>query len=479
MSNGAPPSGRLLRTQLFRWLLFPLLALLALDAAISYRVANDFAQAAYDRTLVEMARELALQVRADGSTLKLDLPAATRQIMFEDSQDTIFFELADRNGRLLDGAAISPPPVPTEPAGRAGSSGRGPGLLYDSEIDGNKVRVVQMRLPQQGHAIVRVAETRIKRSELAAEILASVILPQILLILLATTLVWIGVTHGLAPLEQLQRAIAARSHLDRSPLDERGVPGEVRPLVTSINALLGRLDRVMTLQSRFIADAAHQLKTPVAGLQAQVELLAREPGNADLRGIRTRLHIGVERLSRLVSQLLSLARNEPDAVRALAFAPIDLNAMTLDIASQWVPVALTRDIDLGFEGSDGPAIITGDASRLRELFDNLIDNAVRYSREGGKVTVRVSSTPTPTVSVSDDGPTIAEADRQRIFERFHRLLGSGDGSGLGLAIAQEIACLHDATIVLRDDDHDGVGNIFSVIFPTPAPGSGLVASLSQ
>jgi two-component system sensor histidine kinase TctE len=320
-------------------------------------------------------------------------------------------------------------------------------------------------LRQHSDAIVRVAETRVKRNELAAEILTSVVLPQILLIIVATTLVWFGVTRGLAPLDHLQRAIAARSHRDRSPLDDHTVPGEVRPLVTSINALLGRLDNVLTLQSRFIADAAHQLKTPVAGLQSQVELLALEPEHADLRGITARLHIGVERLSRLVSQLLSLARNEPDAVRSLAFEPVELNAMVLDVASHWVPVALKRNIDLGFEGSERAVVVSGDAGRLRELFDNLLDNAVRYSREGGKITVRVSKAPEPTVSVSDDGPNIAEADRQRIFERFHRLLGSGDGSGLGLAIAQEIAGLHNATISLRDDDHDGVGNIFSVTFP--------------
>ena len=455
-----PRGERLLRTQLFRWVLFPLLALLAVDAAVSYRIANDFAQRAYDRTLVEIARELALLVRFEDDALKLDLPEAARQILFEDSLDTIFFELADRDGRLLEGAAIAAPP-PAVPA----STRNGTEVLYDSQIGGDRVRAVQMRLPRQDDAIVRVAETRGKRNELAAEILASVVLPQILLIILSTTLVWFGVTRGLAPLAQLQRAIAARSHRDRSPLDEQGVPGEVRPLVTSINALLGRLDNVLTLQSRFIADAAHQLKTPVAGLQAQVELLAREPEHADLRGISARLHIGVERLSRLVSQLLSLARNEPDAVRSLAFAPVDLNAVVLDIATHWVPVALKRDIDLGFEGSDRAVIVIGDAGRIRELFDNLLDNAVRYSREGGKITVRVSGAPTPTVSVSDDGPSIAEADRQRIFERFHRLLGSGDGSGLGLAIAQEIASLHNATISLRDDDHDGVGNIFSVVFP--------------
>jgi two-component system sensor histidine kinase TctE len=458
-----PYRERLLRTQLFRWLLFPLLALLAVDAVVSYRIADSFAQRAYDRTLVELARELAVLVRSDGGRPTLELPEAARQILLEDSVDVVYYEIADGEDRLVEGESIAAPPMSARASGTIGAE-----VVYDSSVAGHPVRTVQMQLREHGNAIVRVAETQVKRNQLATDILASVLLPQVLLILLAITLVWVGVTRGLAPLAHLQRAIASRSHRDRSPVPEHGVPGEVRPLVTSINALLERLDNVLTLQSRFIADAAHQLKTPVAGLQAQVELLVRDPERADVRAISARLQVGVERLSRLVSQLLSLARNEPDAVRSLAFEPVDLNAMALDVASHWVPIALKRDIDLGFEGSDRPVIVRGDAGRLRELFDNLLDNAVRYSREQGRITVRVSDTPVPTVSVSDDGPRIAEADRQRIFERFHRLLGSGGGSGLGLAIAQEIASLHDATISLRDDDHDGVGNIFSVIFRSPA-----------
>jgi two-component system sensor histidine kinase TctE len=454
-----PREAPLLRVQLARLLLFPLLALLTADAVVSYHVANRFAQDAYDKALVEVARELALQVKVDGGGPRLDLPAATRRILLEDPRDSVFYELADEQGHKMTGEDIAAPPPGAQPGATQ--------VLYDSEIGALKVRAVQVRLQDGANAILRVAETRSKRNELASEILASVVLPQILLIVLAASLVWFGVTRGLAPLDQLQRAVAARSHLDRSPLDERSVPGEVRPLITSINALLGRLDAVLTLQSRFIADAAHQLKTPVAGLKAQVELLAREPAHADVSGVAGRLYVGVERLSRLVSQLLSLARNEPDAVRSLAFEAIDLNALTLDITSHWVPVALKRGIDLGLEGGAFPVMVSGDPARLRELFDNLLDNAIRYSSAGGKVTVRVSDAGTPCVSISDDGPRIAGEDRQRVFERFHRLLGSGDGSGLGLAIAREIAGLHGAIISLRDDDHDGVGNVFTVTFPAP------------
>lgn len=148
-----------------------------------------------------------------------------------------------------------------------------------------------------------------------------------------------------------------------------------------------------------------------------------------------------------------------------SFQALDLDKLVLDSAMAWVPHALKRGIDLGFEGLERPVMVTGDPVRLRELFDNLIDNAIRYSRENGRVTVRVTDHAAPTVSVSDDGPVIPESERDRIFERFHRLLGTGDGSGLGLAIAREIARMHRATIHLHEDQADGVGNVFSVSFP--------------
>jgi len=459
----------LLRTQLFTWLLVPLLALLLVDAFISYGVALRFAQRAYDRTLVEIAREVGLHVHVVSGAPTLDMPDPARRILLEDANDTIYFQLADEGGYSFAGRDIATPPAGTVPD-------RNGNVFYDSVIDRTNVRVVEVHLDARSGAnmagaVVRVAETREKRDDLAREILASVVLPQILLIILASGLVWFGVLRGLAPLDHLQRAIALRSHRDRSPIEEAGVPGEVKPIVGSINALLGRLDNVLTLQSRFIADAAHQLKTPVAGLKAQVELMLRESDPAALREVSGRLYVAVERLSRLVSQLLSLARNEPDAIRAVVLQPVDLNVLAFEVATMWVPQALKQNIDLGFEGYDQPLIINGDAGRLRELFDNLLDNAIRYSRQGGVVTVRVSASPHPAVSISDDGPSIPENERPRVFERFHRLLGAtSEGSGLGLAIAREIAELHSAEIVLLNDDHDGIGNIFNVVFhgqPSP------------
>lgn len=456
---------RTLRAQLLQWVLIPLLALLALDAAFSYGVANRFAQTAYDKALEEIARELSLLVRTDAAgRLALDLPEAVQRMLLEDGEDRVVFELLDAAGQRVAGVPLA------APAGASGDASR-QGLAYDALHAGAPVRVLQRVLQAHGGALLRVAETRNKRDELARQILAAVVLPQVMLVLLAAVLVALGVRRGLRPLLDLQRDITQSSHLQRKPLDERRVPGEVRPLVASINRLLEQQDQVLRLQSRFIADAAHQLKTPVAGLKAQMELLARSPESPDQRSIIAHLYVGMERMSRLVSQLLSLARNEPEAAQWLAFQSLDLNQLVLDTALPWVPQALKRGIDLGFEGADAPVVVQGDPHRLRELFDNLLDNAIRYSRADGRVTVRVLVHPTPRVAISDDGPVIPQAERRRVFERFHRLPGSADGSGLGLAIATEIATLHRASIVLDEDRHDGVGNIFIVVFPADPAGA--------
>jgi two-component system sensor histidine kinase TctE len=439
-----------LRTQLLVWVLAPLLLLLAADTFVSYWVALSFAQRAYDRSLLEIAREISLHLRRANGELELDLPDDARKVLLSDPADRIWFSVAAPDGRVLAGDDI--------PSASGGQD------FYDARMSDAPVRVVALRVEGNG-ALVRVAETENKRNELAREILLSVIVPQVLLILIAGAVVWIGVVHGLSPLERLRSALAQRSHRDRGPVGASGVPAEVMPLVQSLNDLLARLDRVLTLQSRFVADAAHQLKTPIAAVKTELEVALREEDGERVRQSLRGAHAGLERLSRLASQLLSLARNEPEAAGAVQLAPLDLGALALEVAKDWVPAALERGIDLGFEGSGQPITVRGEAGRLRELLDNLLDNAVRYTREGGRITVRVAEG--RVLEVSDDGPAIPESERARVFERFHRLLGSSkDGSGLGLAIAQEIARIHGAEITLRDDI-DGVGNTFSAAFPPP------------
>jgi two-component system, OmpR family, sensor histidine kinase TctE len=456
-----PHEQPLLRKQLLTWLAVPLFLLLIADTFISYWVALSFSQRAYDRALVEIAREVSLHLRSGGGEAALDLPPEAHRVLFSDPVDSIYFQVSTPGGRTVAGEPIQAPPR---------DAGRATEIFYDGRVRDMPVRIVEIDVEParsgRPRAVIRVAETKAKRTELAREILLSVVAPQVLLILIAGVVVWAGVVRGLAPLERVQTAVAARSHRDLSPLVLEKVPGEVSPLLRSINDLLGRLDRVLTLQSRFVSDAAHQLKTPVAALEAQCEVALREQEPASLRASVEKLQPGLARLSRLVSQLLSLARNEPEAVRAVTLAPLDLDALAFEAATAWVPEALRNGIDLGFEGADGPVMVEGDPVRLRELLDNLLDNAVRYTPGGGRITVRVSGSPVPAIAVSDDGPAIPPQERERVFERFHRLLGNPrDGSGLGLAIAQEIARLHGGSIALSDDA-DGVGNTFSVSLPS-------------
>ena len=452
-------SQRLLRTQLLRWLLYPLLTILIIDSAVSFGLAGHFSKNAYDKALIEVGHELSLQIGKNASGIFLDLPEVARRLLLQDPQDKIFFELLDYRGQRIAGD-----PIPTAPTNATHS--RNNVLLYDAQIDYSPVRVVQLSLVDMGGATLRVAETNIKRTEMAQQIIASVMLPQIILIIFVALLVPFGVTRGLFPLKALQRAITERSFRDRSPLNETTVPGEVIPLVASINLLLTRLDTVFSAQSRFVADAAHQLKTPVAALRAYVELLERSQDADERKNIIVKLDDAVDRMSRLVSQLLALARNDINEARPPEFERVDLNTLLLEICSNWVPQAIKRNIDLGFEANTHPTVILGAPDRLRELFDNLIDNAIRYSKSTGSITVRITDSPSPAVSIRDDASSIPEAERTLIFERFYRLLGSGEGSGLGLAIAKEIAVMHQASIRINADTEDGIGNDVVVSFPT-------------
>jgi len=461
-----------LQSKLLAWLLGPLSVLLLLDTGFAYWNSVRFSNLAYDRALHEIGREIVLHVRADGQQPRLDLSEAAANILLLDQDDLLFYRVFDSEGRPLGGDADLPPPPALSPSAKP--------YFYGAEVRGRPVRMMVAWMPPAtgtGAVRVQVAETLDKRTRFAWEMVANVVLPQVLLVVMATAVVWLGVSRGLAPLQRLRRAVSDRSHLDLSPIDPHDVPGEVRPLVDEVNQLMARLGQTFDFQNRFVADAAHQLKTPVSGLKAQIELALREGDLERVRHSLAQLYISADRLSRLVRQLLSLARNEPGALDSMQLQPLDLNAYALEVSMDWVPEALKRQIDLGFEGTEHPLTIGGDRDRLRDLINNLIDNAIRYSQAGGRVTVRsgLAGPGRCQLSISDDGPSIPVQERQRIFERFHRLLGTQqDGSGLGLAIVSEIATLHGANITLEEDT-DGIGNTFSVFFPMLPEGRPLSA----
>ncbi|HEY4373929.1 MAG TPA: sensor histidine kinase N-terminal domain-containing protein [Burkholderiales bacterium] len=449
-----------LRGQLLRWLLVPLSLIFLIDVAGSYYFASKLADRVYDGELMEIARELGLHVRHNGGGYVWDLETDAERTLLLDQVDQVSYTVFGPDGRALAGD----PQVARHPLPRQAAT-----AFFDGEQNGEAVRYAVLRVSPSGApagaVTVQVVETMGKRNNLVREMFFDITLPQLLLILITGVLVYFGVARGLAPLDRLRAAVAARSHLDLSPVPPHEAPGEVHPLLSSVNDLMARLNEVLTFQNRFIADAAHQLRTPVAGLKAHIELALREEEPQEIKRALAHLYTGVQRMSHLVAQLLSLARNEPNTVNKLALIPLDLNKLAFDVTMEWVPEAYRRDIDLGFDDAEKHVMIGGDAMRLTELLNNLLDNAIRYSQHGGRVTVRVAQEPTPRVSISDDGPSIPVEERQRVFERFHRLLGSHtDGSGLGLAIVREIASLHRAEISL-DDDIDGVGNVFTVAFP--------------
>lgn len=439
--------------------LIPLLLLSLGGVVISYFIAAGISRDVYDRTLIDVAHELSLHLSIADGTARLALPPAAERLLLLDQRDKISYRVSTADGKTIAGDSQLPPP-PSSLA--AEDEARYRGVLHGKPVSMVHVRVAA---PGMRPLVVQVAETNGKRSALVQKILLSIVLPQVLLILVALLLVWVGVGQKLSSLRRLRQAVENRSHLDLSPISENDVPGEVRPLLHALNGLMIRLHEVVTFQTRFIADAAHQLRTPVAGLKTNIEVMLRETDTAAMQQSLGQIYQSVGRLSRLVSQLLSLARNEPSSARVPDLAPLDLNQMMLNLAAEWVPEAYRKGIDLGFEGTERKIIVEADAISLKELANNLLDNAVRYTRSGGRVTVRVSSDGQSAFSVSDDGPRIPPEERDRIFERFHRLLGTQvDGSGLGLAIVREIAALHGAEVMLTDDT-DGVGNRFTVLFP--------------
>lgn len=467
-----------LRRNLLIWLLLPLITLFAARSFYTHFVTSvNIATRVYDRALYDSAKSLAQQVsfESNGSpSLKLSNMAS--QILLSDDNDKIFFTVRDKSGQILAGNKKLPPPDNNHLNQKQPT-------FFNGSIEGEKIRAVTLKLvpstKQQDHfVIIEVAETLNKRKLLEQEVFDSTIFPQAMLIVLATITVWIGVGKGLAPLRVLQRDLAQRSHRDLSPVNANLALQEVRPIIHTINDLMGQLSHALGVQSRFAADAAHQLRTPLAGLKAQLELVSRQASMEDMKTELKPLTIASDRMCRLVNQLLAVACNDHESGHIKHFKSIDLNTLVANTTREWVPEALHKKIDLGFTGDQSPTTIFGDAGSLRELVANLLDNAIRYTQECGYVTARVVTHP-PTLIIEDNGEGIPPEERQRVFERFYRVLGNrADGSGLGLSIVQEIALAHNAKIQLGENT-EGKGTVVTIVFPTPSNSPSLPVSTDE
>ncbi|WP_433703992.1 sensor histidine kinase N-terminal domain-containing protein [Paraburkholderia sacchari] len=470
-AEAAAARPRSLFGEILDWMLAPLLLLWPMSIAVTYLVAKSIANGPFDRALETDAYVLARQIHPVNGVAELSLPASTRDFLRADNIDSVFYQVLGSRGELVGGDREMPLPRDDDrpPAGLV--------EFRDDMLHGVDIRVAYttVELPNLSGSqpvLVQVAETLDKRRQLANDIIKGVILPQFVILPLAILLVWFGLSRGLAPLHALESNMRMRRPDDLSPLEARRAPPEIEPLVTSFNDLLTRLEQNMQLQKRFIADAAHQMKTPLAGLRTQAELALRQDASAEVHRSLEQIATSSEHAARLVTQLLALARAE-NRMSGQIFAPVDIADVARHAVRDWVQPALAKQMDLGYEGpesatNDGnesgergaqgraaPVQVDGNPVMLREMLSNLIDNAIRYTPAGGRITVRVRPEPAAHVvhlEVEDTGIGIPAAERDRVLERFYRILGrDGDGSGLGLAIVREIATMHGGTLTIDDN----------------------------
>jgi len=462
--------------EILDWMLTPFLLLVPMSIGLTWLVAQSIAAGPFDRALESNALTLARLVTLEQRNLRFHLPQPMLDMLRMDETDHVYYQVMAANSQLLGGQADLPPP----PAGEILAPGEV--QVRDDKIHGMRIRVAwtQVRFTTPEGALltvqVQVAETREKQQAFATEIIKGVLLPQFAILPLAVLLIWLALVRGIKPLSELEDRIRERRPDDLSPLDESTVPAEVTPLVMSINSLLAKLKESLATQKRFLADAAHQLKTPLAGLRMQADLAQREGANAEeLKQSLKQIGRSSMRATHTVNQLLALARAEGGSV--LAKQPCNLARLTIEVVREAVPRAIDKRIDLGYDGAEpgSPGVLLdGNPTLLKELIRNLLDNAINYTpswpERPGVITARVTADRARQLlmlQIEDNGPGIPEAERELIFEPFYRVLGNeADGSGLGLPIVLEIARQH-GTSVQHEDAHPGQqppGSRFTVRF---------------
>jgi two-component system sensor histidine kinase TctE len=465
--------------EILDWMLMPLLLIWPVSIGVTYLIAKSIANEPFDRALEDRVTVIAQQVKEVDGEVSAELPYSARDILRADDVDNVYFQIRGAQRQMVSGDTDIPlpdeedQPIPWSVA------------LRDAQMRNTEVRVAYLYVNLQPvattpasaegprYALVQVAETLEKRHQLANQIIKGVILPEFIILPIALTLLWFALVRGLSPLATLQDHIRSRRSDDLSPIDSRAVPEEISPLVNSLNDMLARLSQSIHSQKRFIADAAHQMKTPLAGMRMQSELAMRQSSREEIQRSLEQLSKSSESATRLVNQLLALARAENDSPQTASLQRTDLRTLVRDAVQDWFQSALERQIDLGFEEDETTLVVQGNATMLREMLNNLIDNALRYTQLGGRVTVRVradTARDKVLLEVEDNGPGIPATERGHVFERFYRILGSEvEGSGLGLAIVREIAQRHAAEIDLfnnpRSNDPHFPGLLIRIALP--------------
>ncbi|MBC7755714.1 MAG: sensor histidine kinase N-terminal domain-containing protein [Bdellovibrio sp.] len=477
-----------LRKKLLSWLMPLLLLLILIDSTLLFKLAIGKLEKEIDADLFSSAQNVSQFLINFGNAPKdIRLLENASHVFLKDEVDQILYSITDSQGLLLSGSqALQATTQVNNDAQHSNSKtvNKADHYYFNTNIGNEHFRVVSAtfnitNLQGAQTVTIQIAGTQKWRGILSNTILIGIVVPQLLLALLSFFIIWYGIKKGLAPLDALQDAVSKRSEHDLSPIELPNIPQEVSLVANSVNQLMTKLQHLIAAQNRFVADAAHQLRTPLAGAQAQLELAEQAGEPSAIKALLPRAYLSLDKLLHTINQLLALARSQPEAAASVNMVLLDLNVLTKEIALEIAPAAIKKQIDLGFEPSLVPAIILGNVDRLNDLLNNLMDNAIRYTQAGGKVTVALDvSEKQVNLSVEDDGPGVSDAEKDKIFDRFHRVIDNYQivneqtGSGLGLAIVKEIASLHGASIRIAD------GNMESEATVTHATRRGLKVMIS-
>jgi two-component system sensor histidine kinase TctE len=450
-----------IRLRLLKWLIGPILLFNLAAGALTYLLAWMPAQSAFDQGLGDSAGALVARLQTGGGQLQVDLPQQAEQVLRADAVDAIYFVVRRGDGTVVAGDADFPPfaAAPGQPA-----------QAIDASMRGEPVRLAAMAVTSGGETVtIGVAKTLRKRLQIRDAIVRALILLEALFTAALVGLIWFSVTNGLRPLSLMRAELNARDGDDLAlsfqPLPDDGVPYELVPVVGAFNDLLSKVQDGARAQHDFLANVAHQLRTPLAGIKLQLEWLgARHAGDAETTGSLGLMLASTERMIRQSNQLLALARAEPSHFEKTRLEPLDLSKLVQESIQVFVEAASKKQIDIGFDLA--AAMVEGEHFLLRDMIDNLVDNAIRYTPPGGVVTVRCQPAPGGArLVVEDSGPGIEPAKRTLVFNRRVRLDDKTSGSGLGLAIVRDIALTHGARITLGGHAGTASGLVFTVQFP--------------
>lgn len=447
-----------------------MMIIIILDSTFLFYQGDTLRRETFDRDLAETAKGLGLIFKKSSEKKLHDIDEYSISLLLNEPHDKMFYSIRDDQGHFLFGN----PDVIYQKADDLDPADPDDFNVYFGKIKNESVRIVSIPVEHSINKVkkqffIQVAETRNQRTEIQRQIIFWIVIPQLILLISALILVRFAVKRGLSPILYLNEKIIARSYKDLKPIDIQNVPLEVDRLVGSLNNLMGELDNAIKSENRFVNDAAHQLRTPLAGILAQIQLAQESQDVEEIKRRLEQISQSSKRLIHIINQLLSLSKTQPEAMHASQFVELDLVVLVKKTMEDLFSLADLKKIDLGFDGSNEAAFIMGDEQKLYDLIHNLIENGIKYTPNLGKVNVSIKSKDNKIcLIVEDTGKGIPKADQPNVFKRFYRgdnVTQSGEdaGAGIGLAIVKEIANMHEATIEI-DSRNEKPGTRFYIFF---------------